>query len=184
MLRHGTWFAWSYARGEGELKEMTGHMMAAGRKELKHWETSPSEDLPDGLRMTLFRRFRELCFDSEDADAEGARNSDSDGDEHGTEEEEEQEGAAAHQANGGGDGVDVDEDDVEHDYADDDDDEDGDEDAGPEVGQMQRRRVEMHVYELVKDIVYGGEEAAAETIGAAEAYINDDGHTAHSEETR
>ena len=179
MLRHGTWFAWSYARGEGELKEMTGHMMAAGRKELKHWETSPSEDLPDGLRMTLFRRFRELCFDSDDAGAEGARNSEGDGDEHVAEEQ-----GNAHQA-ASGDNMDVDEDDVEHDDADDDDDDDGDgdEDSAPEAGQAQRRRVEMHVYELVKDIVYGSEEA--ETIGGAEAHIDDgDDNAAHPEETR
>ena len=160
VLRHGTWFAWSYVHGDGELKEMTGHMMAAGRKELKRWETSAAEeDLPDGLRMTLFRRFRELCFsdsesdedDGEDEDRDGEGDGDHDGDEH-------------EEVDGNGD-VDAGLDHQEEDGAfasaataadEDDDDDDGDVDEY--AGHAQRRRIEFHVYELVKDIVYGPEE--------------------------
>ncbi|KAI0125981.1 hypothetical protein BJ170DRAFT_633330 [Xylariales sp. AK1849] len=56
ILRHGSWFLWGQVtKGTSSsttLREMTGHMLAAGLTELMDWETGKADVLP-GLRMSL-----------------------------------------------------------------------------------------------------------------------------------
>ncbi|KAI0525791.1 hypothetical protein F5B22DRAFT_587787 [Xylaria bambusicola] len=56
VLRHGTWFVWACLRSELSLASC---MIDAGRVELRQWESGALKG-PDGLKMTLTGRFREL----------------------------------------------------------------------------------------------------------------------------
>ncbi len=59
ILRHGTWFVWARLLGGPGMLELAGYIISAGRAELRQWESGALNG-PDGLKMTLMGRFREL----------------------------------------------------------------------------------------------------------------------------
>jgi hypothetical protein len=59
ILRHGTWFLWLCHLGNPDQRDVGRHIISAGRAELVQWETGRLNG-PNGLKMTLVARFREL----------------------------------------------------------------------------------------------------------------------------
>lgn len=66
ILRHGTYFLWSYRCDRaGEMNEMSRRMLGAGLVELTDWESGRPGMLP-GLRMTLIEHCRQSYMDEDD----------------------------------------------------------------------------------------------------------------------
>ncbi|KAI1364444.1 hypothetical protein F5Y08DRAFT_212190 [Xylaria arbuscula] len=59
VLRHGTWFIWIWFRSGRLLPGYVLNMLLTGRAELRAWESGLVNG-PDGLKMTLTARLREL----------------------------------------------------------------------------------------------------------------------------
>lgn len=66
ILRHGTWFLWSRILGDPADMEVAGYIAAAGRAEIRIWESGGAPHMPQGLRMCLSSRLREILGDDDD----------------------------------------------------------------------------------------------------------------------
>ncbi|KAI1302475.1 hypothetical protein F5Y03DRAFT_396455 [Xylaria venustula] len=59
FLRHGTWFMRALFSPNRDMCELISYIASAGRFELHLWESGDIQG-PDGLKMTLMRRLKEL----------------------------------------------------------------------------------------------------------------------------
>lgn len=76
VLRHGTYFLWSWAQGPQRggkapvtMSSMSQLMIDACLNELTNWESGKAGTQP-GLRMTLMSRFREVCLSKDDKEGQ------------------------------------------------------------------------------------------------------------------